>query len=102
LSNLVRGKKEVNRFAWKVALIMLSVSACADQSDKGHDRHGENVTGGRYQSDPGKPDSNLDGKNGGEEPPEGKQENYPSPSVDPSQAKPLLPGSGSYNRELIH
>ena len=102
LSHLARGKKEVNRFSWKVALIMLSVSACAEQSDKGQDRRGDNITGGHYQPGPGKPDSSPDEKNGNGKLPEEKQENHSDQAIDPAQAKPVRPGSGSYNRELIH
>jgi hypothetical protein len=102
LSNLARGKKEVNQFAWKVALILLTVSACAEQSDKKQDRRGDSITGGLHQPGPGNPDSSPDGKNGSGKLPEEKQENHPSQSINPASDKPLRPGSGSYNRELIH
>jgi hypothetical protein len=81
---------------------MLSVSACAEQSDKGQDRHGDSITGGLHQSGPNNPDANFSEKNGSGKIPEEKQENHPSQSINPAPGKPIRPGSGSYNRELIH
>jgi hypothetical protein len=81
---------------------MLSVSACAEQSDKGQDRRGDSITGGRYQPGPSDPDSSSDGKNGGGKLSEEKQENHPGQSINPASDEPMRPGSGSYNRELIH
>jgi hypothetical protein len=102
LSNLARGKKEVNRFAWKVALILLSVSACAEQSDKGQERRVDNITGEHYQPGPSNPDSSPGEKNGSRKFPEEKQENHSNQSINPTPGQPARPGSGSYNRELIH
>jgi hypothetical protein len=81
---------------------MLSVSACAEQSDKGQDRRGDSITGGLHQPGPSNPDSSPDEKNGSGKLPEEKQENHPSQPIDPAPGNPIRPGSGSYNRELIH
>lgn len=82
--------------------MLLSLSACAEQSDKGQDRRGDSITGERYQASPSNPDSSPGGKNVSGKLPEKKQENHPSQSINPASDKPMRPGSGSYNRELIH
>jgi hypothetical protein len=81
---------------------MLSVSACAEQSDKAQDRRGDSITGGHYQPGPSNPDASPGGKNGGGKLPEEKQENHLDQSINPASDEPLRPGSGSYNRDLIH
>ena len=92
----------MNQFTLKIALIVMSVSAFADQSDKGQHRHDDTDTAVLYQPGPNNPAADPDGKNANVKAAKEKQGNHLNQSGNPPSLKPIRPGSGSYNRELIH
>ncbi len=93
-------EKKMNRIALKVALLMISVSALANQSGKDTSRHDGTNVGPPHQS--GLNDITADkGKRGNVDSNAGKQGVPSNPSSTPAQGNRVQPASGNYNRDLL-
>ena len=97
------GEQEVNRFALKIALLAISASVFADQSDKGSIRHNSANVAPPHQAVPNNTTADNDAKRGTLNPPHTeKQGIHSNQSGTPVQGNQVRPGAGSYNRDLLH
>ena len=91
----------MNRIALKVALLMISVSALANQSGKDTSRHDGTNVAAPHQSGLNDITADKVGKGGNVDSNAGKQGVPSNPSSTPAQGNRVQPASGNYNRDLL-
>ncbi len=96
------GEQEVNRFALKIALLAISASVFAAQSDKGSSRHNGANVAPPHQAVPNNTTADNDAKRGTLNPHTEKQGIHSNQSGTPVQGNQVQSGAGSYNRDLLH
>lgn len=96
------GEQEVNRFSLKIALLAISASVFATQSDKGSTRHNRANVAPPHQAVPNNTTAGNDVKRGSLNAHTEKQGIHSNQSGTPVQGNQARPGAGSYNRDLLH